>query len=110
MGTLSTSHIHYMALQFTSGVAVLQGCWGDESSLMMLPNVTPDTVTSLEQKGFRGTSQLCQAASQDPAGLKSTLTSVLGGSREASEVMQASLCNIATKFVLLQSSLVLPQT
>lgn len=56
---------------------------------MMLPNMTSETVAALEKRGFRATPQLCQAASENPAGLKSTLTCVLGGPREASEVMQA---------------------
>ena len=58
---------------------------------MMLPNMTPETVTELEQKGFRATPQLCQAASQNPAALRGTLTSVLGSPKEASEVMQVAV-------------------
>ena len=66
----------------------MQGCWGDESSLMMLPNMTPEAVSSLASKGFQAVPQLCQAASVGAAKLRSTLTSVLDSSRGASEVMQ----------------------
>ena len=61
---------------------------------MMLPNMTPEAVTQLEQKGFRATPQLCQAASQNPAALRGTLTSVLGSPKEASEVMQVLIFNV----------------
>ena len=67
---------------------VVQGCWGDESSLMMLPNMTPEAVPQLASKGFQAVPQLCQAASENAAKLRSLLTGVLGSSREASETMQ----------------------
>ena len=66
----------------------MQGCWGDESSLMMLPNMTPEAIPQLASKGFQAVPQLCQAASGNAAKLRSLLTSVLGSSREASETMQ----------------------
>lgn len=66
----------------------MQGCWGDESSLMMLPNMTPEAIPQLASKGFQAVPQLCQAASENAAKLRSLLASVLGGSREASETMQ----------------------
>lgn len=66
----------------------MQGCWGDESSLMMLPNMTHEAIPQLASKGFQAVPQLCQAASENAAKLRSLLTSVLGGSREAGETMQ----------------------
>lgn len=68
--------------------SAVQGCWGDESSLMMLPNMTPEGISQLASKGFQAVPQLCQAASENAATLRSTLTAVLGSSRESSEVMQ----------------------
>jgi hypothetical protein len=72
----------------------VQGCWGDESSLMMLPNMTPEGFSQLASKGFQAVPQLCQAASENAANLRSTLTAVLGSSRESSEVMQVGLLTI----------------
>lgn len=69
----------------------VQGCWGDESSLMMLPNMTAEGILQLASKGFQAVPQLCQAASENAANLRSTLTAVLGNSRESSEVMQVGL-------------------
>lgn len=72
----------------------VQGCWGDESSLMMLPNMTPEGISQLASKGFQAVPQLCQAASENAANLRSTLTAVLGSSRDSSEVMQVGLLTI----------------
>ena len=69
----------------------VQGCWGDESSLMMLPNMTAEGILQLASKGFQAVPQLCQAASENAANLRSTLTAVLGNNRESSEVMQVGL-------------------
>lgn len=68
----------------------VQGCWGDESSLMMLPNMTPEAVSQMASKGFQAVPQLCQAASENAAKLRSCLTDVLGSSRDAAETMQVS--------------------
>ena len=57
---------------------------------MMLPNMTPEGISQLAAKGFQAVPQLCSAASGNAASLRSTLTSVLGSSRDASEVMQVS--------------------
>ena len=73
----------------------VQGCWGDESSLMMLPNMTPEGISQLASKGFQALPQLCQAASENAANLRSTLTAVLGSSRESSEVMQVGLLTMS---------------
>lgn len=55
---------------------------------MMLPNMTPEAVSQLASKGFQAVPQLVQAASEGKAKLQSTLSSVFGNSRDASEVMQ----------------------
>ena len=81
----------------THTLSCVQGCWGDESSLMMLPNMTPEAIPQLASKGFQAVPQLCQAASENAANLRSTLTSVMGSSRDASEIMQVSrLCTERT--------------
>ena len=62
---------------------------------MMLPNMTPEAIAELGSKGFQALPQLCQAAAEDAASLRSTLTSVLDSSREVGEAMQVSrLCTI----------------
>ena len=61
---------------------------------MMLPNMTPEGFSQLASKGFQAVPQLCQAASENAANLRSTLTAVLGSSRESSEVMQVGLLTI----------------
>lgn len=58
--------------------------------MMMLPNMTLEGIAQLAQKGFRALPQMCQAAAENPARLRGTLTSVLGTPRDASEVMQVS--------------------
>ena len=78
----------------------VQGCWGDESSLMMLPNMTPEGITQLASKGFQAVPQLCQAASENAANLRSTLNAVLGSSRESSEVMQVGLLTMPCAYCL----------
>ncbi|KAL0039926.1 hypothetical protein WJX77_011783 [Trebouxia sp. C0004] len=82
-GWLDTALVTMMLVQ-----SLMQGCWGDQSSLMMLPNMTPEGISELASKGFQAVPQLCQAASENAANLRRTLTAVLGSSRESSEVMQ----------------------
>ena len=58
---------------------------------MMLPTMTPEAISQLASKGFEALPQLCQAAAENAAKLRSTLTSVLGSSQDARDIMQVDL-------------------
>lgn len=68
----------------------LQGCWWDESALLTLPGMTPDTATELQGQGLRTLSDLANLAARDPQRAHDMLQGVLGSPQRAQEAMQAS--------------------
>ena len=66
-------------------ISALQGCWGDRSSLLMLPHMDDEAVDRLHQQGVHTVPQLATMPEKDAAAL---LARVLGAGTATSDVQQ----------------------
>ncbi|KAK9868384.1 hypothetical protein WJX84_004044 [Apatococcus fuscideae] len=68
--------------------SLMQGIWWDDPPMKMLPHMTDETAEELVSEGLRTLHQLRSAAASQPAAMKTKLSQLLGGSKQASECLQ----------------------
>ena len=66
-------------------IPALKGCWGDRSSLLMLPHMDDEAVDRLQQQGVHTVAQLATMPEKHAAAL---LACVLGAGKAVSDVQQ----------------------
>ena len=67
---------------------LMQGIWWDDPPMKMLPHMTDEAAEELVSEGLRTLHQLRSAAASQPAAMKTKLSQLLGGSKQASECLQ----------------------
>lgn len=77
-----------LALVCEGDSVCMQGCWWDESSLLMLPNMDGNAAGTLAAKQLSSVARLLQECRRQPACARAALEEALGSTRAAEECLQ----------------------